>query len=541
MSEDTFSTSSTAIALREVGDDANGRGDQNNGSPSTSFSASDSLTSGVKNSSAGMTVNDIIETIGLGPYQYMLIAIAGMALIGDATEMMLLSFLGPIIQCFFGVDNPEEEAVLTTVVFIGMSIGGVVFGALADLVGRRIGLFATAFFCSVSGVISALSESFGFLIFTRFCVGIGLGGVAVAYTYTMEFIPAKFRGKAGVLLQSFWTIGTLLQAVLTWVSFNTLGWRWVIALSAIPIFILLFMFCVLPESPRYLAQKGKDQECKDILYKMADKNGTTSKLPRKDDLSLSTNTTTPGLERSVIENFKEAFSSEFRRDTILLLIIWFANAFVYYGLVLLTTELALVRERESASSQPHISGNSTGHHGLDCTHLFSDSFFGEIFVATISEMPGLVLSLLIVDRIGRKRSQSLFFLVVTLPMIILALVPRSSGGDSFLLFLARGSSMGAFTIVYIYTPERYPTRFRNTAMGMCFSFARVGGMVAPLVGTDLPERGMVGEAFAIVISVSILACISTFLLTTETVGKDVDNSSHNSLPPSEPTSPLHGL
>ena len=111
MPKDTFSASSTAIALTEMDDAADS--DDN---ASASLTVSDSLKS--ENSSGAMTVNDIIETIGLGPYQYVLIAIAGMALIGDATEMMLLSFLGPIVQCFFNVDNPTEEAVLTTVVFI---------------------------------------------------------------------------------------------------------------------------------------------------------------------------------------------------------------------------------------------------------------------------------------------------------------------------------------------------------------------------------------------------------------------------------------
>lgn len=163
-----------------------------------------------------------------------------------------------------------------------------------------------------------------------------------------------------------------------------------------------------------------------------------------------------------------------------------------------------------------------GHNGLDCTHLFSDSFFGEIFVATIAEMPGLILSIFLVDRLGRKRTQTLFFLVITIPMILLALVPRTTGGDSFLLFISRGASMGAFTTVYIYTPERYPTRFRNTAMGMCFGFARLGGMLAPLAGQALPEREMLGAAFAIFITIAIGAGVATMLLTTETQGRDAD-------------------
>ena len=91
-------------------------------------------------------------------------------------------------------------------------------------------------------------------------------------------------------------------------------------------------------------------------------------------------------------------------------------------------------------------------------------------VATIAEMPGLLASILLVDRIGRKRSQTLFFGIVTVVLFVLAIVPRTGGGDTFLLFLARGASMAAFTIVFLYTPERYPTRFRNTVRHLCLLF-----------------------------------------------------------------------
>ena len=147
------------------------------------------------------------------------------------------------------------------------------------------------------------------MLFIRFCVGIGLGGVAVAYSYALEFIPAKYRGKLGVLLQSFWTVGTLIQAILTWVSFNALGWRWVIALS-MSIIILLLLFCKLPESPRYLALKGDHIQCKQVIYRMADKNGTMSRLPDKSDLVIETSNAHS--DRTVLQNYKEAFSQKFR-------------------------------------------------------------------------------------------------------------------------------------------------------------------------------------------------------------------------------------
>ena len=69
---------------------------------------------------------------------------------------MLLSFLGPIVQCYFGVKDPDQEALLTTVVFVGMSIGGLGFGALADRIERRSGLLATALFCTIGGIASGV-------------------------------------------------------------------------------------------------------------------------------------------------------------------------------------------------------------------------------------------------------------------------------------------------------------------------------------------------------------------------------------------------
>jgi SNF family Na+-dependent transporter len=64
-----------------------------------------------------------------------------------------------------------------------------------------------------------------------------------------------------------------------------------------------------------------------------------------------------------------------------------------------------------------------------CGALFDNAFFTEIMVATIAEMPGLLASILLVDRIGRKRSQTLFFVIVTAVLFLLAIVPRTGGGD----------------------------------------------------------------------------------------------------------------
>ena len=73
------------------------------------------------------------------------------------------------------------------------------------------------------------------LIFFRFWVGLGLGGVPVSFTLYMEFMPTKGRGVWLIWLEAFWTLGSCLEAGLAWLVLDSLGWRWLIGLSSIPL------------------------------------------------------------------------------------------------------------------------------------------------------------------------------------------------------------------------------------------------------------------------------------------------------------------
>ena len=82
------------------------------------------------------TIEDALNSVGWGRWQWMLLGVVSLAFVADSFEMMLLSFLGPNAKCEFGV-NSHMESLLTTVVFIGMMIGSLPFGILADKIGRK--------------------------------------------------------------------------------------------------------------------------------------------------------------------------------------------------------------------------------------------------------------------------------------------------------------------------------------------------------------------------------------------------------------------
>jgi MFS family permease len=109
------------------------------------------------------------------------------------------------------------------------------------------------------------------LLLVRGLVGFGIGGSHVAFSLFAEFLPLKNRGVSLIMIELFWTGGTVIEAGLAWLILPTLGWRWLLGLSTIPMFILLFFSPILPESPRFLLQKGKQKQAIIVLQNVAKK------------------------------------------------------------------------------------------------------------------------------------------------------------------------------------------------------------------------------------------------------------------------------
>ncbi|CAN6485671.1 unnamed protein product [Victoria cruziana] len=273
----------------------------------------------------------------------------------------------------------------------------------------------------------------------------------------------------------------------------TLGWRWLLALSSIPSIILLLFYSVVPESPRYLCMRGRIADAFHILEKIAVIN--KKQLPsgilisdhiiehelqtcQTEDAHLLSVTKLEGkdLEKAgsqlgALASLSSLLSRKLIRTTLLIWMVFFAHAFSYYGLVLLTTELS--------STSRNCVPNSL--HKIDSKN---NNLYRDVLITSFAEFPGLLLSMAVVDRVGRKLSMS-----AMLFMCFILLIPltfhQSELLTTFLLFGARLFISGSFTILYIYVPEVYPTSVRTTGFGTASSVGRIGGMLCPLVAVAL--------------------------------------------------------
>ena len=517
------------------------------------------------------TVTEAIDASGFGRFQLMMLLFTGLAWMGDAMEMMLLSFLGPSVRCEWGI-SPKQEARLTSVVFLGMLFGAPTWGIVADARGRRVAFFATTTITFFAGLVSAVSPSFGFLLFARTLVGFGLGGVPTAFALFMEFLPAGNRGKWLVAIEVFWTLGSVVEAGFAWAILPTHSWRVLLLASTAPLALLLCVMWIIPESPYYLAAKGDAAGAAETLRRVSRANGLDGALPRGMLKTPAAVTSAFRVSRSiehdaVSENalpdesargrlprrssrgwrikkrlsktkssllkpfgtVAKTLNDENRTLTLMLWFVFFAVAFLYYGVVLLTTEIHLDASSNGEASPGSLEGGGVrgGDDSLRCTGHGSPDLprraFLDIFVSAVAELPGLAFCALALDALGRRRTLGSCLLIAAVCVLVLtghreiAAVTEASA-----LAAARCFAMAAFTALYVYAPETQTTATRATALGVGNAFARVGGMLTPLFAVEMVGNGNLEGVAACFAALAAVTAAVAFFLPVETAGRDLD-------------------
>ena len=321
-------------------------------------------------------------------------------------------------------------------------------------------------------------------------------------------------------------MGALFQVSVSWITLKTVGYRWMLIITAMPIFVLLGMFFCVPESIRYLLAKGRYDRANRLLRRMSKVNKMQLPPGNLKVLNHNTNEFAP-----MSSKVKAICNNSYRHDTIMLTIIWISNAAIYYGVVLLSTELIQLNDERAVTATSNsttrrllLQQHTAESADLQCSDLFTGQEFGELFLSAFSETPGMLLTFFLVDRIGRKKTQTLLFSIVTICFSALYFANgQGLTADTAVLAIVRACILGTFTVVYIYTPERYDTKIRSTAMGILVAGSRLGSMVSPFISVDLPEHGYPRTPFLIYGIMSIIALFASLCLKLETKGLSMDN------------------
>ncbi|VAI11581.1 unnamed protein product [Triticum turgidum subsp. durum] len=482
------------------------------------------------------TTDEALTAVGFGRFQALVLVYAGVGWVAESMELMLLSFVGPMVREEWQV-SAQHESLLSSIVFFGMLLGSCAWGFVSDTYGRRTGLLFSTLFTTGMGFVSAFSPNYACLVALRFLVGVGVGGAHVFMSWFLEFVPAHNRGTWMVAFSVFWTLGTVVEASLAWVVVSaSLSWRWLLALTALPLLLLLPLFGATPESPRYLCARNKLPEATLVLQRIAAANhaalppGTLTRLNRGEsdyECESETRYHLPLLfllrgtdnDAAMSSKLRSLLSPDMRRWTLLLWFVFYAQSFVYYGLVLLTSQLV----DANTSCPPTVSAVAVlfnGEHHPDDAAAAA-SLYKDTFVTSFSEIPGLILSAVLVEWFGRKATMSCL-LFTCCAFLAPLLLRQSELWTTGLLFGARACAMGSSIVLCLYALEVYPTSVRSTGVGIASAVGKVGGVVCPLVAVGMLRSCHQMEAIIVFGAVLCLAAIACMLFPLDTKGRDIN-------------------
>jgi len=245
----------------------------------------------------------------------------------DAMDVGLISFIIAALVQHWNITT-FESGLIASVGFAGMAIGATLGGLLADKFGRRQVFALSLIVYGLATGASALVGGLVMLLVLRFFVGLGLGAeLPVASTYVSEFAPARMRGRLIVILEAFWAVGWIAAAVIGYlvIPMSDDGWRWAFALGAIPAVYAVVVRWGLPESPRWLASRGRVAEADRIVTRFERDAGiqTPPAIHREravDSVAATTRTRLSAL-----------WAPSFRLRTLSIWLVWFCVNFAYYG------------------------------------------------------------------------------------------------------------------------------------------------------------------------------------------------------------------
>jgi len=374
----------------------------------------------------------------------------------DAMDVGLISFVmaSLAVQWQLGITTLSWIA---SIGFIGMAIGASLGGLLADRIGRRQVFAATLLVYGLATGAAALSWSVAALLFFRFLIGLGLGAeLPVASTLVSEFAPARIRGRVVVALEAFWAVGWLLAALIGYfvVSASADGWRWALAAGAVPALYSAFIRFGLPESVRFLEQRGREADAEIAVRRFESAAGIAPpKTPVRAKVEVAPASGPGGLWRPGR-----------RLRTASLWLVWFGVNFSYYGAFIWLPTLLVASGMDLARS------------------------FGFTLVITLAQLPGYATAAVLVELWGRRPTLSLFLVGSAGSAVAFGLAGSTTtmvaAGMALSFF-----NLGAWGALYAITPEIYPTLLWATGAGWAAGFGRIASVLAPLSVPPLLKIG----------------------------------------------------
>lgn len=330
-----------------------------------------------------------------------------------------------------------------SIYMLGLLVGALVLGFMADRFGRRIVILLSLFIMASFGVGLAFSPNIYVYIALKFVSGIAVSGIlANVFVIGGEWSDASKFALCTIINHCFNPLGLMIMSGLAYLIRN---WRILQMVMFAPLLIVFGVFYwILPESARWLITQGKKEQAIKEIRKAAKVN--KRKVP--EELVEKLSAEAPGKSSNMLDLFKIPY---LRKRALIMSSVWFATGLMFYGISL-----------------------NVGNFGLD--------IYLTQFIFGLVELPARLGCLPLLQRFGRRISQSaMLILGGTSCLVIIAIPTDLPILVTVLAVLGKFAATACFSTAYIYTAELYPTIIRQNGFGLNAMCARVAGILAPLI------------------------------------------------------------
>jgi MFS transporter, putative metabolite:H+ symporter len=409
-----------------------------------------------------------IERLPFSRFHWHLLLMGGLGYTFDGLDAAVVAFILPVLRAAWSLTS-LQVGYLGSSTYIGFFFGAMFAGLLGDRIGRRaVMMWALVFYCLAS-IASAFAQDWPTFLGCRVLAGVGTGAEsAIVAPFLSEFVASRYRGKFTGSLAGFFSFGFVGAALLGYfvVPIGPEAWRYVLALTATPILMLLWWRRSLPESPRWLVSVGRTSEAETVVSRMEDSVRRSGHILAAPAMA-PTPPSLPG-GGSFFSSLARLWVPGLRKITAMTWLMWLSITFSYYAFFTWIPSLLI----ES---------------GMTITRSFAYSL--AIYLAQI---PGYFSAAWMNEKIGRQATIAGYMILGSISAVGLAL----SHTDSTVMLAGICLSFfmnGTYAGVYAYTPEVFPTEVRATGMGTASSIGRLGAIASPmLVGWLYPNFGFAG-------------------------------------------------
>ena len=425
-----------------------------------------------------------LERLPFSRWHITVTVILGVAIFFDSFDSLALAYVLPVIVPAWHIP-PQSIGGLISIANLGQAVGAFGIGFVAERIGRVPAARMAIALYALMSFACAFTQSYDQLFWCRFVEGIGLGAeIPIASTYISEILRAERRGGSFLSYQMIFPVGLLGAGLAGAMVVPRFGWQWMFIIGGVPALVALGLQRLCPESPRWLAAKGRLREADEVMTgieRIVSRNGARP-LPPVQEISLP--------QAGQDARWQQLFQGRYLSRTLLVWVIWASAYIISYGLQGWIP--TMFRE--------------VYHLPLQQALIYSVS-------APVGSVAGSLICALLIDRTGRRWWFVGAFFLIAAGMIELWAVGAQTALGMLLGYGFCSMWLGSINMaIFLYTAEIYPTRVRALGVSLGSMWLRVAATVGPLiVGYGLPRFG-IGGVFGIFAVFGITGCIAAFFM-----------------------------